>query len=410
MGETWSSDGGRHWEPLSLASLPNNNSGLDGVSLRDGRQLLVYNHVLPKPELPRGKGARTPLNVAVSRDGKKWFAAAVLEDSPIGQYSYPSVIQARDGRVHVVYTWRRRGIKHVVIDPEKMILSEMPGGWPSDKEASRVNVVNEEQYKIAVCDWMMLKRQKIGAIELARDLMADGLELDIGGLGKNPTFQNGLRDGVMRERFIAECNRMGVQFSSLALSAFYGQSFADRENYVELMEDCIETMQALGIRVAFLPLGNQCDIAKNPALYPVVLERLRVVAKMAERAGVVIGVETTLTAKKEARMIDDINSPGVRSYVNFSAILKRKGNIVRDLKTLGAKRIVQIHVSNTDGFWIENDPALPMNEIKKTLDQMGWKGWLVVERSRDVRDVHNVRKNFGANVAFLKRFFQKGDF
>jgi alpha-L-rhamnosidase len=125
----WSKDKGQTWSPLEKTTLPNNNSGTDAVTLKDGRQLLVYNHVLPPGTL--AKGARTPLNVAVSKDGVNWYAAAILEDSPISQYSYPSVIQSADGLVHVVYTWRRQKIKHVVIDPQKLDLKEIKDGlWP----------------------------------------------------------------------------------------------------------------------------------------------------------------------------------------------------------------------------------------------------------------------------------------
>ena len=127
--ETWSTDKGLTWSALEPTSLPNNNSGIDAVTLSDGRHLLVYNHVKP-PEGKR-KGARTPLNVALSQDGKTWYAVLVLEDSPAGRYSYPSVIQSSDGLVHVVYTWRRERIKHVVIDPSKLkpekIINEQ---WP----------------------------------------------------------------------------------------------------------------------------------------------------------------------------------------------------------------------------------------------------------------------------------------
>ena len=125
INESWSSNGGKTWSAMSASNLPNNNSGTDAVTLSDGRQLLVYNHVKPDVNLPRGKGARTPLNVAISNDGKKWFAAAILEDNPLSQYSYPSVIQTKDGMVHIVYTWRRERIKHVVIDPNKLELKEI---------------------------------------------------------------------------------------------------------------------------------------------------------------------------------------------------------------------------------------------------------------------------------------------
>jgi len=129
--ESWSNDGGLTWSPMQAAALPNNNSGTDAVTLNDGRHLLVYNHVKPGPEMSNGKGPRTPLNVAISKNGKDWDASVVLEDSPVSQYSYPSVIQSKDGLIHIVYTWRREKIKYVCIDPKELegkpIIEE---AWP----------------------------------------------------------------------------------------------------------------------------------------------------------------------------------------------------------------------------------------------------------------------------------------
>lgn len=124
----WSSDFGKTWTELEPSGLPNPNSGTDAVTLEDGRQLLVYNHVGKKPNKWGGK--RSPLNVAVSKDGKVWKAALVLEDQP-GEYSYPSVVQAKDGKVHIVYTWKRDRVKHVVVDPSKLKAKKIKNGvWP----------------------------------------------------------------------------------------------------------------------------------------------------------------------------------------------------------------------------------------------------------------------------------------
>jgi len=129
LAESWSLDNGESWSPLTKTSLPNNNSGTDAVTMKDGRHVLVYNHVLPPGDL--AKGPRTPLNVSVSKDGKNWSAALILEDSPISQYSYPAVIQTSDGMLHFIYTWRRQKIKHVVVDPSKLKLKKIKNGvWP----------------------------------------------------------------------------------------------------------------------------------------------------------------------------------------------------------------------------------------------------------------------------------------
>jgi predicted neuraminidase len=107
VAEAWSRDNGTTWGPLTATTLPNPSAGIDAVRLRDGRFLLVYNHTT---------SGRSPLNVAISSDGARWKPAVALEVEP-GEYSYPAVIQSRDGKVHVTYTWRRERIKHVVLDP-----------------------------------------------------------------------------------------------------------------------------------------------------------------------------------------------------------------------------------------------------------------------------------------------------
>jgi predicted neuraminidase len=105
-----SDNAGRTWGAMTLLPLANPNSGTDAVTLKDGRQLLVYNPV------PKG---RTPLAVAISRDGRDWKDVVTLENEP-GEYSYPAVIQAADGRIHITYTWKRQRVRHVVLDPAKL--------------------------------------------------------------------------------------------------------------------------------------------------------------------------------------------------------------------------------------------------------------------------------------------------
>ena len=112
--QSWSKDGGKTWSRMTSTGIPNPNAGTDAVTLKDGRQLLVYNHTTRRSN-PRG---REMLNVAVSKDGEQWDVVMTVEREK-GEYSYPAVIQGSDGKVHITYTYRRRSIKHVVVDPTK---------------------------------------------------------------------------------------------------------------------------------------------------------------------------------------------------------------------------------------------------------------------------------------------------
>lgn len=117
LGTAWSSDNGDTWSKVTLSTLPSNNSGTDAVTLKDGRHVLIYNNFSTLPGTP--KGPRTPLSIAVSDNGIDWRPVLTLEDSPISQYSYPSIIQSKDGKLHAIYTWRRQRVKYMEIDPTK---------------------------------------------------------------------------------------------------------------------------------------------------------------------------------------------------------------------------------------------------------------------------------------------------
>lgn len=116
---SWSADQGKTWSRVEATKLANPNSGTDAVTLADGRHVLVYN---PTRRQPNGaNGPRSPLIVAVSRDGRDWQDAVTLEtDAAANGYSYPAVIQTRDGMIHITYTWRRERIRHVVISPAEL--------------------------------------------------------------------------------------------------------------------------------------------------------------------------------------------------------------------------------------------------------------------------------------------------
>jgi predicted neuraminidase len=107
--ETWSEDQGESWSPVQATQLVNNNSGIDAVTLHNGNHLLVCNAI--------GKG-RNKLSVLASNDGKDW-KELVLEDQPIGEFSYPAIIEGKDGTAHLTYTYNRRKIKYVHLEIDK---------------------------------------------------------------------------------------------------------------------------------------------------------------------------------------------------------------------------------------------------------------------------------------------------
>ena len=264
-----------------------------------------------------------------------------------------------------------------------------------------------QRYKIGLIDLMLLKRQKLGAIPLTKQIGADGVEVDMGGLGTRPTFDNQLLIDSVRNQFIKAAKENDVEIFSLAMTGYYAQSFCGREEYKRSIEDCITTMKLMNVKTAFLPLGVQCDLKKNPALRDSVVARLKVAGKMAEAANVVIGIETALSATEEVKLLKEINSPAIKIYFNFSNPLKEGRDLISELKILGKDRICMIHATNKDSVWLQNDPQIDMYKVKKTLDEIGYTGWLVIERSRDAKKPSDTKYNYGANTMYLKKVFQE---
>ncbi|MBN7815288.1 sialidase family protein [Algoriphagus pacificus] len=109
IGSTWSMDGGKTWSTVESTGLVHNNSGIDAVTLKSGIQLLLCNPI---------KDGRNKLSLMMSIDGINWDEIYVLEDQPKGEFSYPAIIQAKDGSVHLTYTYNREKIKYVSLTLE----------------------------------------------------------------------------------------------------------------------------------------------------------------------------------------------------------------------------------------------------------------------------------------------------
>ena len=265
----------------------------------------------------------------------------------------------------------------------------------------------QARYQVGVCDWMILKRQKLGEFELAHQLGCDGVELDMGGLGQREAFDNKLREPKEAAHFKHVADSLGITIGAVAMSGLYAQDLTQKDTYMALVGDCFDTMDRMGgTTVAFLPLGG-CgnDWATNREKRREVVRRLHDIGEAALQRGKRVGIDTPLDAKGNLKLLKEVNSQGIAIFYKLQTAIENGADIVTDLKRLGAKNICAIHASNTDGVWLRNDPQIDMPAIKRALDDMGWSGWLFVERSRDTTMVRNVKMNYGSNVHYLKTVF-----
>jgi len=276
------------------------------------------------------------------------------------------------------------------------------GGIPAATEPATQPGFNTQRYKISVCDWMLLKRQKVSALQLAKACGMDGVEVDMGRLGTADDMDDRLRDPEQRRQYLETSRRLGVEISSLALSAFYGQSYVEHPKADQFTDEWIQIMHEMGVKVGFLPMGIKCNIKEDLAARRKVVEHLKRAAPAAEKAGVVMGLETALDADGHKRLLDDIGSPAVAVYYNLGDAMEAGYDIDQEIRALGRDRICQFHCKEGN-VWL-GQGRINFPKVKATLDDIGWSGWLVVERSRVPGK--SVEENYTANAKYLKSLFQ----
>jgi L-ribulose-5-phosphate 3-epimerase len=264
----------------------------------------------------------------------------------------------------------------------------------------------DHRYKIAASDWMMLKRQTPGALTRASECGLDGVEVDMGPLGKRPDFENKLREDDFRTKYLEQAKSLGLELSSLAMSAFYGQPVADHPSAEKFCNDWIDLMPRIGTKVGFLPVIFRKEDEPQAAVDKVVA-LMKKVAPRAEQSGVIIGLNTPLDAAANIKMLDAIGSPAVRIAYNCGEAIDDKRDVFAELRQLGRDRIAQVIPTLSDGVWLEKDSRIDIPKLKQLLDDLGWRGWLVLQRSREASKARDVVYNFGGNAKYLKSVFQQ---
>jgi alpha-L-rhamnosidase len=272
---------------------------------------------------------------------------------------------------------------------------------PASTSASSVS-----RYRISAADWMLLKRQKPGALKLAHECNLDGIEVDMGPLGKRPDFENNLLKEDFRSAYLAEAQQYGLAISSLAMSAFYGQPFADHPKAAHFLQEWIDVMPAMGAKYGFLPIRSKSDLASDDAARSKFASLFKAAAPRAEKAGVIMGINTPLDAESNVKLLEKIASPAVRIAYNCGEAVDAHRDVYQELRTLGGDRLAEIVPTLSDGKWLEKDNRIDVPKLKRTLDEIGWSGWLVLQRSRRKDIAHKTQLNFSANAKYLKSIFQ----
>jgi len=248
-------------------------------------------------------------------------------------------------------------------------------------------------FKIGACDWSIGKRQQIEAFDLAREIGLDGVQFSFDGAGKPWD----LRDAKVRERIAAKSKDTGVEIASLAMGVLNRVPYSSSPDAERWVAECVETMAMMQPNpgVVLLAFFGKGDIKGKPELQKEVIARLKRVAPAAEKAGVVIGLETWLNKDEHLHILDSVGSPNVQVYYDTANMNKMGYDIYAEIRALGKQRICEVHCKE-NGYLLGHGRC-DFHKVRDALGDIGYDDWLVIEsateRGKSVKDcyVHNQR-------------------
>lgn len=231
----------------------------------------------------------------------------------------------------------------------------------------------ERKFKIGACDWSLGKRQSPEAFAVAKEIGLDGVEVSF----SEPGAENDLREESVRDLYLKTAKESGVQIASLAMGVLNRVPYSSDPRTEGWVQDVVDVMPKVGAKRCLLAFFGNGDINGDRDKQNEVIRRLKRVAPKAERAGVVLGIESYLNAEDHLRIVNEVASPAVQVYYDVANMTKMGYDICQEIRRLGKERICQIHMKENGFLLGQGDVNFP--QVHEAVNDIGYTGWLIIE-------------------------------
>ncbi len=254
-------------------------------------------------------------------------------------------------------------------------------------------------FRVGACDWSIGRRGKLAAMERAASLGLDGVQVSFG----PPGGEHDLRKASGRKAYAAAADRHGVVIASLAMGVLNRVPYASSDRAEQWVRDCVRVLPTLGERVALLAFFGKGDIKGDPEAQKAVIRRLKKVAPEAEKAGVVLGIESWLSADEHRRIIDAVGSDAVKVYYDVANSHRKGYDIYQEIRSLGTEYICEFHMKENGHLLGRGD--VDFAKVRDAIDAIGYRGWVIIEAA--VPSGMDVAEAYPKNVDFIRGHFPR---
>jgi len=239
--------------------------------------------------------------------------------------------------------------------------------------ASLLAQEKKPRFQIGACDWSIGKHQQFEAIDVAKKMGLDGVQVSFDDQGK----KTDLRSQEARRQYQEKAKAAGVEIASLAMGCLNNIPYATMEPTEQWVLDCIDVMEKMGEKHVLLAFFGKGDINGKPELQAKVIEKLKRAAPRAQKAGVILGIESWMNAADHLRIIDAVGSPAVQVWYDVANSEKMGYDIYKEIRQIGKERICQFHMKENDSLLGQG--KIDFKKVKEAIDDIAWGGWLIIE-------------------------------
>jgi len=253
---------------------------------------------------------------------------------------------------------------------------------------------NDQRFYIGACDWSIHQMGKVEALRTAKSIGLDGVQISLGTAGNNMQ----LRNKDLQKAYLDAAKEYGVKIGGLAIGELNNIPYKSDPRTELWVSDSIDVAKALGVKSILLAFFDKGDLRNDPAGQKVVIERLRRVAPKAEKAGVVLGIESWLSAKDHMSIIKEVGSKNIKVYYDVCNSNDMGYNIYEEIRWLGKENICEFHCKE-NGFLLGKG-KINFTEVRKAIDDIGYTGWLQIEGA--VPEKKDMLESYAKNLSYLR--------
>lgn len=257
----------------------------------------------------------------------------------------------------------------------------------------------KRQFKIGACDWSIGKMGTPAAFEVAKEIGLDGVQVSLGNLANNMH----LRQAEVQQQYKDAAKATGVEIASLAIGEMNSIPYKSDPRTIEWVSDSVDVLKALGVKVVLLAFFSKGDLCDDKPGTDEVVKRLKAVAPKAEKAGVILAIESWLSAEAHMDIIQRVGSRAVQVYYDVCNSNDRGYDIYKEIRWLGTKHICEFHAKENGALLGQG--KVDFQKVRQAMDDIGYRGWMQIEGA--VPKGGKMLESYQANLKFLRGIFPK---